>query len=460
LPGCGRIAVTPVRTRSPSTIVVWPTRTPSTSVIALCAPLGRMPTMMPRSRARGRVAQRLAGDVDVVERKLASGFELLSLLVALARDDDDVARPGELDGALDRRAPVDDGLDAGAVADPLEDLRDDRLWILGARIVGRDDHRVGQARGDLPHQRPLAAITVAAAAERADDAGVRQLAGGAQDVVQRVRRVRVVDDDGEGLAFVDRLEAAGDAAGLRHGAHDRLLGDTQAAGDCDGAQDVEDVEAAGQRRAQLELAVRRVDREGRSREAALQAAGPVRGAGVDGDRHGVGELCRQSRAIRVVHVGDGHSGPGLPEPALGREVGFHRVVEVQVILGQVGEDRRRPVDGVGAVQVEGVRADFHRAGLVPRRQHRREVCLQVDRLGCRAPGLALLPADHGRHGSQQPGAAALGLQESPQEVCAGGLAVGAGDADDRERRRRIGVKAGRRRSHRGTRIGHDDLRHA
>ena len=40
LPPCGRIAVTPVRTRSPSTIVVWPTRTPSTSVIALRAPLG------------------------------------------------------------------------------------------------------------------------------------------------------------------------------------------------------------------------------------------------------------------------------------------------------------------------------------------------------------------------------------------------------------------------------------
>ncbi len=40
LPPCGTIAVTPVLTRSPSTIVVCPTRTPSTSVMALRAPLG------------------------------------------------------------------------------------------------------------------------------------------------------------------------------------------------------------------------------------------------------------------------------------------------------------------------------------------------------------------------------------------------------------------------------------
>ena len=38
LPPCGRMAVTPVRTVSPWTTVVWPTATPATSVIALCGP--------------------------------------------------------------------------------------------------------------------------------------------------------------------------------------------------------------------------------------------------------------------------------------------------------------------------------------------------------------------------------------------------------------------------------------
>ena len=53
-PRCGRIAVTPVRTESPSTTVVCPTITPATSVMALCAPVRKMPGATPRSRARGR----------------------------------------------------------------------------------------------------------------------------------------------------------------------------------------------------------------------------------------------------------------------------------------------------------------------------------------------------------------------------------------------------------------------
>ena len=54
LPPCGRIAVTPVRMRSPSRTVTCPTRTPGTSVIALSGPGSMMPTTTPASRARGR----------------------------------------------------------------------------------------------------------------------------------------------------------------------------------------------------------------------------------------------------------------------------------------------------------------------------------------------------------------------------------------------------------------------
>ena len=60
--------MTPVRTVAPSIRVTWPTRTPATSVIALSGPVGRMPIVMPRSRARGRAlgrrghGQRQAGE--------------------------------------------------------------------------------------------------------------------------------------------------------------------------------------------------------------------------------------------------------------------------------------------------------------------------------------------------------------------------------------------------------------
>ena len=54
--GGGSTTVTPVRTLSPSISVVWPTRTPSTSVIAFAGPGGSRPISIPRSRARGIVS--------------------------------------------------------------------------------------------------------------------------------------------------------------------------------------------------------------------------------------------------------------------------------------------------------------------------------------------------------------------------------------------------------------------
>src|SRR5512133_1426288 len=48
------MAVTPVRTFSPRTMVTWPTFTPATSVMAFSGPGGKTPGSMPRSRARGR----------------------------------------------------------------------------------------------------------------------------------------------------------------------------------------------------------------------------------------------------------------------------------------------------------------------------------------------------------------------------------------------------------------------
>ena len=53
-------------------------------------------------------------------------------------------------------------------AHSLLDVVDDGLGILGARIVGRHDGQVGELRGDPAHERPLAPVPVAAAAEHHD----------------------------------------------------------------------------------------------------------------------------------------------------------------------------------------------------------------------------------------------------------------------------------------------------
>ena len=44
-----------------------------------------------------------------------------------------------------------------------------------ARVVGRDDHDIRPTLGGLAHERPLAVVAIAAAAEDADDVAGREL---------------------------------------------------------------------------------------------------------------------------------------------------------------------------------------------------------------------------------------------------------------------------------------------
>src|SRR2546425_1145838 len=81
-------------------------------------------------------AQGLARHLPVVEGQRAVA-ELLALLVALAGDDDDVALARALDRAGDRGAPVE--LDLDVADDAGQDLVDDRLRVLAARVVGGHD---------------------------------------------------------------------------------------------------------------------------------------------------------------------------------------------------------------------------------------------------------------------------------------------------------------------------------
>src|SRR5947207_6730748 len=76
------MAVTPVRIDSPSTIVLWPTRTPATSVIAFHFPGGRTPGRTPRSRMRGRSSPLRAPQTkrSPTARKRRSRFFVAALL--------------------------------------------------------------------------------------------------------------------------------------------------------------------------------------------------------------------------------------------------------------------------------------------------------------------------------------------------------------------------------------------
>ena len=93
--------------------------------------------------------------------------QLLAVLVALAGDDDDVARLARRPTARSIAAPAVD-LDAPIARCRRVISAMMAVGILAARVVGRDDGDVGQAPRDRAHQRALAAVAIAAAAEDAD----------------------------------------------------------------------------------------------------------------------------------------------------------------------------------------------------------------------------------------------------------------------------------------------------
>ena len=159
----------------------------------------------------------------------------------LAGDHDDVSlvRLSECPG--DRRAAIDDDLQLA-----VGDLLGDRLRVLAARVVGRDDRAVGTRCGDTPHQRPLLAVAVPACPEDDGQAAGTELARGPQDVVERVGSVGVVDDDAERLSRLDGLEPAGHAGDGPEALPNRSLVDAEDAGRCDGPRGVLTVEAAAQ----------------------------------------------------------------------------------------------------------------------------------------------------------------------------------------------------------------------
>src|SRR5436853_325025 len=82
----------------------------------------------------------------------------LPLLVPLPRDHHPLARASGLHRQRDRRAAVELHLHVQLA----RDLRRDRLRILAARVVSRDDGPVREPSGHRAHQRPLAPVPVAA----------------------------------------------------------------------------------------------------------------------------------------------------------------------------------------------------------------------------------------------------------------------------------------------------------
>ena len=137
---------------------------------------------------------------------------------------------------------------------------------------------------------------------------------------------------------------------------------------------------------------------------------------------------------------------------LRREVVLHRLVEVEVILAQIGEDERIKADAVEPVQHRRMRGRLERDAAIAGVEHLTEGALEIDGLGCRAYDRAHSAADPALDGAEQAGTPPRGLEHRVEEECGCRLPARAGDAGDLELARRLAeedVGRGRHRRPRG-----------
>ena len=127
-----------------------------------------------------------------------------------------------------------------------EDLLQDRLRILGSRIVRCHNRQVAVAGGDLAHNRPLAAVTVAAATEYRNNATGIQPADRLQNILQSIAGVGIIDQDQSVAIILYFFDPARDDRDLCNPLEDGLMRNLQGDSRGDRTKDIADTELAEQ----------------------------------------------------------------------------------------------------------------------------------------------------------------------------------------------------------------------
>ncbi len=144
---------------------------------------------------------------------------------------------------------------------------------------------------------------------------------------------------------------------------------------------------------------------------------------------------------------------------LGPEVVLEVGVEVQVILGQVGEDRHVEAGARDPAEAERVARYLHRGGGDPALGHDREQRLQVGSLRRGQGAGHHVRSDFGLYPAYQTGPVPGRGQAGFDQVRARGLAARPGHADQPEPARRVPVHPARDLAQPGTRVVEHEDRH-
>ena len=139
-------------------------------------------------------------------------------------------------------------------------------------------------------------------------------------------------------------------------------------------------------------------------------------------------LLQHELTCRIVQIG--HAGLALMEQQrLGIPICFHGLVEIQMILRQIGERTDGKFDAVYAIQHQRMRRYLHDDMGTARIAHLCEQLVQFKRFRRGALGRQNLIANHVLVGADKADCVTLCLKNGLEQIRRCGLAVGAGDAD-------------------------------
>ena len=142
--------------------------------------------------------------------------------------------------------------------------------------------------------------------------------------------------------------------------------------------------------------------------------------------HRTGQALGQLIGPRI--VGIDNSVPAQRKKAFfGGQVIFHGLVVVEMILGQVGKNRRVEGTALHPILIQRVGGYLHDAVGAALRRHEREHALQVIRIRGGVSRRQHPGADHILDGTDKPDLVAAGLQHRLEHAGGGGFPVGAGD---------------------------------
>src|SRR5262245_61150111 len=129
----------------------------------------------------------------------------LTRLMALAGDQQDVAALEIRDCLADRFGAV---ADLGCASSVGKNGGADRRRVFAARVVVGHDDTIGTFSCDAAHDRPLAAIPIAACTEHHGELSLRVGTQACQRLLERVGLARIVDKDRRSVPVADEFETA------------------------------------------------------------------------------------------------------------------------------------------------------------------------------------------------------------------------------------------------------------